>query len=99
VSITNFARFTRWPDRFALLDRLKVLLESFLKGWLSDSWGAPSLELNVFRIVQSMGEEDGGEVNICKVATGEVSCTFSGEALDPFCARGEVVLWVIRARV
>jgi len=75
---------------------LKVLLESFLKAWLSDSWGAPSLELDVFRIVQSMGEENGGEVDIFKVATREVSCAISGEVLYPLCARGEVVLWIVR---
>jgi hypothetical protein len=71
------------------------LLESVLKAWLSDSWGTPSLELNVFRIVQSMGEEDGGEVDVFKVATREVSCAFSGEVLYPLCARGEVVLRII----
>jgi hypothetical protein len=72
------------------------LFDGFLKAWLSDSWGAPSLELNVFRIVQSMSEEDGGEVNIFKVATSEVSCAVSGKVLDPLCARGEVALWIVR---
>jgi hypothetical protein len=72
------------------------LLDSFLKAWLSYSWGAPSLELNVFGIVQSMGEEDGGEVNIFKVATRELPCAVSGKVLDPLCTGGEVVLWIVR---
>ena len=43
-----------------------------------------------------MDEEDGGEVDILKVATRKVFCALSGEALYPLCARGEVVLWIIR---
>ena len=43
----------RWSNELAFLGRLKVLLESILKGWLTESLGAPSLELNVFGIVQA----------------------------------------------
>ena len=90
---------TRWPDGLALLGRLKVLLEGFLKGWLTDTRGAPSLELNVFGIVQSMGEEHRGEVNVCKVTTSEVSCAIVGEAFDPLCPRGCSVHWIVSVSV
>lgn len=53
----------------------------------------------MFRIVQSMREEDAGEVDICKVATREVSCAISGEVLYPLCARGEVALRIVRVGV
>jgi hypothetical protein len=43
-----------------------------------------------------MGEEDRGEVNIRKVAISEISCAVPGEALNPFCTRGKVVLWIVR---
>ena len=42
-----------------------------------------------------MGEEDGGEVDILKVATREVTRAFFREVLYPLCTRGEVVLWII----
>ena len=86
---------TRWSNGLALFGRLKVLLESFLKGWLTDPRGAPSLELNVFNIVQSMSEEDRGEVNVCKVTTSEVFCAICGETFDPLCTRGSGVHWIV----
>jgi hypothetical protein len=75
---------------------LIVLFESFVKGRLADSWGAPSLELNVFGIVQPMGEQDRGEVNIRKVATSKIVCAIAGEGFDPLCTSGEVVFWIVR---
>jgi hypothetical protein len=47
------------PNGLALLlGESKALLEGFLIGWLTESLGAPSPELNVSGIVQPTGEED-----------------------------------------
>jgi hypothetical protein len=43
-----------------------------------------------------MGEEDRGEVDVCKVTTGEVIGAVTGEAFDPLGPRREVVLWIVR---
>ncbi len=53
----------------------------------------------MFRIVQPMGEEDRGEVDVRKVATSEVSCAILGKVFDPLCPRGEVALWIVRVGV
>jgi hypothetical protein len=53
----------------------------------------------VFRIVQPMGEEDRGEVDVRKVATSEIPCAILGKVFDPLCPRGEVVLWIVRVGV
>jgi len=48
----KMAQWTRGTRHSSvILGRLKVLLESFLKRWLTESLGAPSLELKVFGIV------------------------------------------------
>ncbi len=53
----------------------------------------------MFRIVQPMGEEDRGEVDVRKVATSEVSRAILGKVFDPLCPRGEVALWIVRVGV
>jgi len=75
---------------------LEILLESFLKGWLGDPWGTPSLELDVVRIAQSMGEEDRGEVDVRKVTISEVIGAVFGETFDPLCSSREIELWIVR---
>lgn len=90
---------TGWPDRFAFLGGLEVLFESFLKAWLCNTRGAPPLELNVVPVVDSMGKEDGGEVDVCIVAAREVCSAICGDVFYPFCTRGEVTLWIVRVGV
>jgi len=55
---------TRWPDRLALLSGLEFFFDSFFEARLCDTWGAPPLELYVISIIESSGEEDGGEVDV-----------------------------------
>jgi hypothetical protein len=55
---------TRWSDRLSLLGGLKFVPKSLFKGWLSEGWCAPPLELYMVYIVQSMGEENGREVEV-----------------------------------
>ena len=90
---------TGWPDRFAFLDRLEVLLESFLKAWFGNTWGTPPLELNVVSIVDSMCKEDGGEVDVCIVTSREVCSAVCGDVFHPLCSWGEVTLWIVRLGV
>jgi hypothetical protein len=90
---------TRWSDRFAFLGRLEVLFESFLKAWLGDTWGTPPLEVNVIYIIDSMSEEDGGEVDVCIMPARKVSCAIGSEVFEPLCSWREVMLWVISVRV
>jgi len=78
---------------------LEVLFESFLKAWLGNTWGAPPLELNVVSIVDSMGKEDGGQVDVCIVAAREVCNAICGDVFYPLCSWGEVTLWIVRVRV
>ena len=75
------------------------MLDCFLKGWLTDPRGAPSLDLNVFRIVESMGEQNRGEIDVRKVTTSEISCAISGQAFDPLCTRRKVVLRIVSVSV
>lgn len=46
-----------------------------------------------------MGEEDGGEVDVRKVTTGEVPDAVAGEAFDPFGSRGKVTFWIVSVGV
>ena len=55
---------TRWSNRLSLLGGLEFVLESFFKGWLCEGWCAPPLELYMVYIVESIGDENGREVEV-----------------------------------
>jgi hypothetical protein len=75
------------------------MFESFLKARLCNTRGTPPLELNVVCIVEAMGIEDGGEVDVLIVTAREVSGAIVCEGFNPFSTWGEVKLWVISVRV
>ncbi len=55
---------TRWSNRLSLLGGLEFVLESFFKSWLCEGWCAPPLELYMVYIVESIGDENGREVEV-----------------------------------
>lgn len=40
------------------------MFDGFFKTRLCDAWGAPPLKLYVISVIESMGEEDRGEVDV-----------------------------------
>ena len=83
-----------WSERGSLLRWLEFLLHRFRKQRFGQPRRTPDLELDVVTVVDTVCEEDGGQIDVGEVASSERSQAVLGQVLDPF------VSWaIIKVRI
>lgn len=78
---------TAWSERVALARRFELLAHGLREGGLCPPWGTPYFQFDVFIIIDSLGKQDRGKVQVRITTTDELAGPVVGERLDPFSSR------------
>lgn len=81
---------TARPEAITLLRRLELLLHRLFEPRLGPPGCTPNLEFHIILSVETMVEENAGEVDVAEVPSEERSEPVLGEVLDPFRSRSRV---------